>query len=371
MERSLVLIVDDDTVFAQVIAGVLKGRHELEVASNGPEALRMAEELKPDAVLLDIEMPDMDGYEVCHALRSRDETRELPVIMVSSHNDINSRLAAYEVGADDYVSKPIRAEELRYKTAGAVARGHERRRLEAARGEAMNMAMMMMTNMGETGVVMNYLRRCFQIETILELARETLGSIGEFGLKALIQVRDTYETISLSSDGPATDLEESVIERARGMGRIFEFSSRMAVNYEHVTLIGLNVPQDDADRRGRLRDNLAIIAEGMNSRVQTLMLIDKEQRYAERMSKVVERMRESILGLGASYNFQRKRMDDSLAELMDDIDTAGRNLDLNKAQSTALRETVRGRVEQARASFSEGLGLERFMERMLDMLNKP
>jgi PAS domain S-box-containing protein len=111
--KSTILIVDDELFMSKTLEGLLTSPdHILAFASNGEEALVKAAELTPDLILLDVMMPAMDGFEVCRRLRADAVLAEVPVIMVTALDDRESRLRGIEVGADDFISKPIDPVEL-------------------------------------------------------------------------------------------------------------------------------------------------------------------------------------------------------------------------------------------------------------------
>ena len=108
-----ILIVDDVADNVDVLVGVLKGEHRLVVARDGESALRLIAENPPDLVLLDIMMPGIDGYEVCRRLRAAEATRELPVMFLSALEDAVNKAQGFEIGANDYLSKPFEALEVK------------------------------------------------------------------------------------------------------------------------------------------------------------------------------------------------------------------------------------------------------------------
>ena len=106
--KSTVLIVDDKTSARDALEALLfREGYTLAFASNGPQALEEAAALAPDLILLDVMMPDMDGFQVCQQLRTDPFLAEVPIIMVTALDDRNSRLRGIEAGADDFVSKPF------------------------------------------------------------------------------------------------------------------------------------------------------------------------------------------------------------------------------------------------------------------------
>lgn len=113
-EAARILIVDDELGARQTLEALLFSEgYELAFAASGAEALAKAAELTPDLILLDVMMPDMDGFEVCRRLRADPLLAEVPVIVVTALDDRDSLLRGIEAGADDFVSKPFDRTELR------------------------------------------------------------------------------------------------------------------------------------------------------------------------------------------------------------------------------------------------------------------
>ena len=113
MTREKVLIVDDNATNLQVLFQTLDGRgYNLLVAKNGETALKIAEKAKPDLILLDIMMPDIDGYEVCRRLKEDPATADTPVIFLSALGDTKDKVMGLDLGAVDYITKPFQPEEV-------------------------------------------------------------------------------------------------------------------------------------------------------------------------------------------------------------------------------------------------------------------
>lgn len=111
--KGSILAVDDTEASLKVLSDLLKGAgYSVRSAISGTLALRSAAHQPPDLVLLDIRMPDMDGFEVYRQLKARPETRDVPVIFFSARTETDDKLRGYELGAVDYFTKPYRREEL-------------------------------------------------------------------------------------------------------------------------------------------------------------------------------------------------------------------------------------------------------------------
>lgn len=105
--RYTLLIVDDTETNIRLLEKMLEESYRIRSALSGEEALRNIETIRPDLVLLDVMMPDMDGYEVCRRLKERPETRQIPVIFVTSVDDTEGETKGLDLGAVDYITKPF------------------------------------------------------------------------------------------------------------------------------------------------------------------------------------------------------------------------------------------------------------------------
>jgi two-component system cell cycle response regulator len=113
MEKARILVVDDEPINTELISGYLERDYEIIQAYSGREALDKLILEKPDVVLLDIMMPEINGYEVCEKIKQEDSTHFIPVVMVTALSEIDDKIKAIEAGADDFLTKPINSIELK------------------------------------------------------------------------------------------------------------------------------------------------------------------------------------------------------------------------------------------------------------------
>lgn len=110
--RGRILVVDDEPINLQIMRHILKEHCNAAYANNGSKAIELAEKIKPDLILLDVMMPEMDGFEVCSLLKKNPETAEIPVIFLTAKVETEDLLRGFTLGAVDYITKPFRKEEL-------------------------------------------------------------------------------------------------------------------------------------------------------------------------------------------------------------------------------------------------------------------
>lgn len=136
MAKATVLVVEDELAILELVRFNLeKEGYQVHGVTRGDEALKETERLRPDLLVLDIMLPGMDGIDICKRLRMREETRELPILMVTAKNDDSDIILGLELGADDYITKPfspkvlvarVRALLRRKKSAGGEQRSSKR-----------------------------------------------------------------------------------------------------------------------------------------------------------------------------------------------------------------------------------------------------
>jgi len=118
-KKPTILVVDDTEINIDILLELLSDEYDIIVSLDGKSAIQSVKEDSIDLILLDIMMPDMDGYEVCEIIKSDENTRDIPIIFITAKTDEDSIGKAYEVGGIDYVTKPFKARELKcpYKNA--------------------------------------------------------------------------------------------------------------------------------------------------------------------------------------------------------------------------------------------------------------
>ena len=122
VSKSTILLVDDNPVSSKVVGLILKKNSDYRTirVSNGSTCIKKAKEIKPDLILLDIQMPGMNGIEVCKVLKMNEQTCDIPVIFVTANTDDETLEEAFESGGTDYVCKPVNKIELLARVKSSV-----------------------------------------------------------------------------------------------------------------------------------------------------------------------------------------------------------------------------------------------------------
>jgi two-component system, OmpR family, response regulator MprA len=215
---SRILVVDDDPSVLRMLARSLTAEgHEVESAADGGAALAAVERRAPEAVVLDVAMPDMDGLAVCRRLRARGLTA--PVLLLTARDTVADRVAGLEAGADDYLLKPFAVEELLARLAAIGRRGRPRSGVLAAGALRLDPQARQVTRGGR--VITLTARESALLELLLRHPRTVVSrehAIDDlWGSAAVDNVVDRTVTGLRRKLGPPT-----VIRTVRGIGFVLE-----------------------------------------------------------------------------------------------------------------------------------------------------
>lgn len=341
-EKTRILVVDDVLIARRLVRLGLEHCFEVVDAVSGEEALAMLEGVLPAAIVLDVEMqPGIDGFETCRRIRANERFAHIPVVFVSARDAIEDRLSGYEAGGEDYIVKPFSAPELEAKLQKLIEATGERRRLNGLARDASSAAMTAMISMSEMGALLEVIKQLGAASTLHELADVMVAGLGLYGLQGSAQVRTAAEVITRGRDGEASPLEVSVLEHLVTMGRLAQFKMQMVINYPAVSLLVRNMPLDDEDRCGRLRDHLSMLVEAASVHVATLIMLTEARQRDGLIVQVALRMMQTL----------------------GEVDRAQRD---NQVAGRIALEGIRQRIDEACVSMMLTNGQENLLHRSLD-----
>lgn len=132
MSKGRILVVEDDFDISNMLRIYFSGQgYEVQVAPRGGDALSMTRKQLPNLIMLDIMLPDMNGYDVCRELRTTTRTSHIPIIFLTQRDERSDRIAGLELGADDYVTKPFDIEELKLRVQNAIAAANRQTQIDS------------------------------------------------------------------------------------------------------------------------------------------------------------------------------------------------------------------------------------------------
>jgi len=349
-----ILVVEDNPVQSKLTEHCLKNEYEVTQVEDGEAAIAVLESgTRIDLVLLDVMMPGLSGYEVCRRIKDQSTTADLPVIFLSAKTDEEDRLKGYEAGGHDYLCKPFSQGELLSKIGHLIRLTQERQSYKDSAQFASSTAMTAMTSAAEQGEVLNFMRSSFACSNYSDLAEAIVAACGQLGLRVLVQLRGASGKINHSSNGPCTPLEASVLENMSLGSRITDLGPRTAVRFDMATVVALDMPRDNPDRYGRLKDHLAMLTEAADARAHAL---DAEWQIKKQLIARAASARtasEQLLRVGQAAIQTSERNGDAVHQLIDEVTQLIPLLDLSANQERQLLDLMHRTEQRIRTNWAE------------------
>lgn len=363
-----ILVVEDEPLLREMFEMMLAEDYDVVSFADAESCLERLKDAKPDMFLLDVGLPGMDGHDLCRRIKADPDSADIPVTFVSGMDDIEARLASYDAGGEDFICKPFEPSELLRKVMRARRIQDEKRQLKEMAGFAQRTAFTAMSGMSELGLVIEFLRKSFACGGSMDLARLILATLEEFGLQGAVQVRQAEQELSLSAEGADLPLETAILNHVRTQGRIFEFRDRGVYNFGGITILIKNMPLGDAERCGRLRDDLAILAEGADARRQSIEIEARNRQTKVGIGSALDEVHAMLVDLKAAHAEEQEASARLTTEMQESLIRAFVALGLTDKQEEELIEMIRRYFETLRQHNEYGLMLADKLGRVAERL---
>jgi len=266
-EKQRVLIAEDDSNLRDLLQLIFENDFELRFATTGDKAAELLEELTFDFVILDIQLPVITGLELCRGLQQLPPEQKPGVIILSADTSENTVKQAYELGVDDYISKPfditIFSERVNH-FAHQLRHSHK----QQDQGDSIqSLAETAMTQAASYGAAMQLMAALNQCHFEQSMANEVLKYFQKDDIHAAIQFRKGNETFTYDVDRPVcSQIELQVFELLKDHGRIYHFGKRCIFNDRHASILIKNMPQKGTMLYDSVLDVVAKLVPAVDAR---------------------------------------------------------------------------------------------------------
>jgi CheY-like chemotaxis protein len=379
MAPARVLITDDDDMTLEMLHATLAEHYQVRLARSGHEALGLAAKEDFDLIVLDVDMPEMDGYATCTRLKADARTVDVPVIFLSALVNIEERLRGYRVGGADYLTKPFDVKELITKIDLAVGQRASSRMLNNQIEEALNTVLATANMYGEVGVVLDLQRQLGQCCSYVDIANAFFAALAQLGFEGCLRLSGRQGVMSRSGQGECSALGHSILDylEQREGPTIQAVGDNTSFNYGNVLMLVRNLPMnpaygqhppDEIDRLARVRDNVAMMAEGIVSRMKA-MDVEMEKSSFEHSQKLVAVTREALVDISAQQHANRLHMGQVFQRMHSEVEQSFIHLGLSESQEEHLSNTLRRYISEAMGVFDQSNQIEAHLNRLISRLH--
>lgn len=363
MQKYTILAVDDEPFNLEIIEELLEDDYEIATAVNGQICLDSVVEIKPDLILMDVNMPVLDGLSTCKKLKEMPEVANIPVIFVSALSTAEEKMAGYQAGGEDYLVKPFNEDELltkielSIKTAAAIVE-HEKNN-----AETMNMAMTAMATAGDVGSALQFAHASFSCKSADELAQLLLESYEAYGLMVSVRYVQADGVKFYSHSAVINDTEKQIMEVANDKGRFIDFGKRTLMNYERVSVLIKNMPLEDEHQYGRMKDNLGFLGDSAEARAKALEL-------EMAVNQLLNSSKEILLEVDKTYKENTSKNKVILDLLQNKMEDAFQYIEMATSDEDRLLSILIESENESNALFRGGLNIEEKIAQLMYKMEK-
>jgi len=370
-EKNRVLIVDDSPQDIQIILEYLKENYIISAATSGQAGIEKATgDQKPDVILMDVSMPGMDGYEACKTIIEHDENAD--IIFVSANDTTEEILKGYDVGGIDYVIKPFDPNVLSSKIELVIQNRQQKNALKEESQFASKTAMAAMSNSSELGIIMNFMRSSFQLDSLQQLAESVTQVCSQYKLNTTVQLRSEFQTINHGSTLPISPLEDKLLDRIQHMTERFtETEKRLFIDYQDVSLLVKNMPYDDQELSGRLKDYLITLAEAAQAKIATQNSNHElSQKRNTEMNHIIEECKKALENFQQAQEKDKKDTMTILDDTIKELEGSFVDLALTETQEEQLITILNAGVDASLAHFESSSHMDSDLGHIILQLEK-
>ncbi len=326
-------------------------------------------EKKYRAIVLDCGTNDCDVMDCSSQCLEVGRKADLPVIVIANAFSLAEKLKAYEQGCDDIIETATNKDEVCARITKSIfhriANEQLSQRLEAATETARNA----MVDNSDLGANIQFMLAVNQCDNLDQLGQQLFSTLERYGLKCSLQIRSTIEVKNMEAHGMSKDLESQLLLQMKDAGRYIDFGCRTICNYDRVSLLIKNMPLNDSEKYGIIKDNTFSLLQGMNARIHSL-----EDRYtliAER-----EHLRKLSSDVNSVMLTIKDRYQDVMRGIMDEVELSTvllqdrvPHLALTEADEAFIDSVVERLIQSTGRVFNEGLKVDEVfmrLERSLD-----
>jgi len=372
--KETVLYFEDDGVLSNTIIDYLTEQnyqvlHYSQFPEQGIAAIKDSLSEQPLVVLMNLSMPKISGIEICKNLRKNFLEKNIPILFISEKISEEDVLEAYDAGADDYLIKPIRLKELEIKLAKYQELKLARNNHQELMSGAQKMAFDAMATNSELGEILRFHEASYLIKDLDALAVLLLEAIAKFSLKSSV-LFFTHTTTFYRDDGQERPLEEKTLNAFKDQQRIYSWKNRTFFNYNYFSVLIRNMPIDNDERYGVLKDQLCLLLNGVDARVKALTVERSNDMKATTMRIAADTIAAMVMEIESDNVELSQQFESIIFKMEANISTDIIQFNLLEKEEEILLNHIMAAIKESSGIFESSLEKEKQYKEIMNKLLK-
>lgn len=337
-EQKTILVIDDDKAINQLLVNSLSFKYQADAVESGAAAIEYCKTKKPHAILLDLNLGDYDGREVCQVLKREFGEKTPPIVFISGDKDEENIISCFDNGADDFIAKPFSAEQVVRKVDALLRYDVLINNLKVQSTELSELVTTTMSQASSYGAVLQMVKNLNYCDSEQEIAESVFKFLAGQGLHAAIYFINSNSSSCFDQKARiCSPIVKEVFELAHNKKRLHKLGSRLLTSDEHCSLLIMNPPEESSEEYGVFIDVVAVIIEALEARYLGYLRERELGILHTELSGVIHELHESVEDVRSK---KQKLIDDIVLR----ISLSFHQLDLSEEQedffSKMLEDTV-------------------------------
>lgn len=307
-------------------------------------------------------------WEEIKAHRSR--FPHVPIVLYGqAHISDTSRLEAFKNGADEVLNAEMPSAEQAMRLSRLVDDEVAARQLRMQAQMANEVAMQAMSNSSDLGETIQFFLDSQECDNFDLLGMRFFQSVQHFGLSCSLQMRSAFETKNMEANGLARDLESELLWKLKDDGRYIDFGRRTVMNYQQVSLLVRNMPENETPDYGRIKDMMFSLLQALNARLETIDLVHKTEMQAKLLRQLVYVFSQRANQLNESVYSLVSEGAGKMSSLADSVEVGVTSIGINEAEETWLLGEIKGSEAEMNELLSRALKSNESFSRYVSLIN--
>lgn len=267
IDSKKVLVVDDEPIINDLLAEYLKGKYEVNTATRGQEAIDFCRTNSPNVVILDVNLGDMDGREVCRQIKDSGSSNSPAVIFISADSDEETILGCFESGGDDYLVKPFSPSLVLQKVDSIFKYSALFTSLKSESEELSELVTSTMSQASSYGALLNLVKKLNYCNSESEIADCVFNYLNNEAINSAIFFKTSNHEYCFDSQARVcSPILKEVFELTHNRQRLYRTKTRVIASDKHVSILFKNPPPEDSEEWGIFIDVIAVLIEALEAR---------------------------------------------------------------------------------------------------------
>lgn len=364
-----ILVIDDEPSMLTLLQDMLDDDFNVQTCDNAKDGVQSLHVEKPSLILLDINLKDSNGLDTTKLIKNDPENKDIPIILVSGFSSKEDKAAGYEAGASDFISKPFSIEEVLHKIRINIDFHEKIAEQTRVIDETRQMAFNAMSQSGEIGQILHFMRDSFECDTFDKLGERILETMEAQSLNTVVRIH-TDPPMYYSHEGEVARLDGEILDRLYILERIIDFGIRSLYNFDNISLLVKNMPLDDEAHYGRIKDNVCLVLEAADSKIKGINNALALRQRDKSLSQVITSSKKTLKDIESSFQENALKNAEIMSNLKEKIEWSFVQLGLSEEQEQEISRIIQAADESSNALYTTGLKIEDRLNELTSQLGQ-